>query len=96
MISQNLTWSELLSVHETVVYRPSPDNPKACTRFEQEARITALCGGWARIRERIETFTVERFDENAKRGRAGFEMVLEMSRKVFGEEKEKEKRLAKM
>jgi len=31
---------------------------------------------------------VERFGQNAERGRVGFEEVLEMSRKVFGEEAE--------
>jgi len=49
----------------------------------------ALCGGWQKIRTKIEEASVERFRENAARGREGFEMVLEMSRRVFGEEREK-------
>lgn len=90
MVSYNLTWSELLSVRETVVYRPSPEDPANKTRFEQQAKITALCGGWQRVKERIEGFTVERFGQNAEKGRLGFEAVLEMSRRAFGEEKRRE------
>lgn len=55
----------------------------------QEAKIVALCGGWQKIKTKIEEASVERFRENAKKGREGFEAVLEMSRKVFGEEREK-------
>ena len=62
------------------------------TNFEQEARITALCGGWKKVKAKIEEASVERFRENAKRGREGFEAVLEMSRRVFGEEREREAR----
>lgn len=92
MVSVNLTWADLLNVHETVIYKPSGSAPDRRTTFEQNARITALCGGWQRVKEKIESFTVERFGQNAAKGRAGFEMVLEMSRRVFGEEKERERR----
>jgi hypothetical protein len=44
--------------------------------------------GWQRVRNRIEEFTVDRFRQNAQRGREGFEAVLETSRRVFGEERE--------
>ena len=84
-----MTWSDLLSVRETVVYKPHPSEPDHKTRFEQKARITALWGGWHKVREKIEGFTVERFGQNAERGRHGFEEVLEMSRRVFGEERQK-------
>ena len=60
------------------------------TKFEQEARITALCGGWQRMKSKIEEITVDRFRENARRGREGFEAVLEMSRRAFSEEKKLE------
>ena len=50
-----------------------------------------MCGGWKKIREKVEEATIERFAENAKRGREGFEAVLETSRRVFGEEREKER-----
>jgi hypothetical protein len=114
MTSTNLTWSNLISVEETVVYRPlhaidttaittttttdQPQNHKqqqpqqlAKTQFHQEARITALCGGWQRIKNRIEDTLVTRFHENAVKGREGFEAVLAMSRRVFAEERERER-----
>lgn len=74
-----------------MVYTPCPDHPAHKTRFEQEAKITAFCGGWAKVKEKIEGMTVERFGQNAEKGRMGFEEVLEMSRRVFGEEKERER-----
>lgn len=88
MVSQNLTWSNLVNVQEEVVYRPLADGQ---TQFLQSARITALCGGWQRIKNSIEDTLVTRFRENAAKGREGFERVLEMSRKVFAEEKERQR-----
>lgn len=90
MVSQNLTWNTLVSVEEEVVYRPLGP---AQTQFLQSARITALCGGWQRIKNSIEDSLVTRFKENAVKGREGFERVLEMSRKVFAEEKERQRQL---
>lgn len=96
MVSTNLTWSNILSVRETVTYSPVLEREKGRegersdherTQFAQEAKITALCGGWQKIRSKIEEASVERFGENAKKGREGFESVLAMSRRVFGEEK---------
>lgn len=100
MVSNNLSWSNLLNVQETVVYQSAPSSifstnaamNQARTQFKQEAKITALCGGWQKIRTKIEEATVERFGENARRGREGFESVLEMSRRVFGEERERAQR----
>lgn len=95
MCSTNLTWSNMISVRETVVYEPdlSASEPgHERTKFEQEARITALCGGWQRMKVKIEDASIDRFRENARRGREGFEAVLETSRRVFGEEREKENR----
>ena len=92
MTSYNLTWSDVISVRETVVYVPSPFDTRRKTRFDQEARVTALCGGWAKIRDKIEAFTVERFGQNAEKGRRGFENVLEMSRQAFAEERASQKR----
>ena len=113
MCSTNLTWSNILSVRETVIYQPetsrissllpssshtttatpiaSQEKRNEKTQFKQEAKITALCGGWQRIKTKIEEASVERFGQNAKAGREGFEAVLEMSRRVWGEEREKEK-----
>lgn len=99
MCSTNLTWSNMISVRETVVYQPDDSQSEPGherTKFEQEARITALCGGWQKMRSKIEEASVERFRENARRGREGFEAVLEMSRRVFGEERERERRKQEM
>ncbi|CAK4033894.1 Hypothetical predicted protein [Lecanosticta acicola] len=87
MCSQNMTWSDLLSVQETVIYRPAREMGK--TVFEQNAKIIALCGGWQRIKNKIEEFSVERFKQNAVKGREGFERVLAISREVFAEERRK-------
>ncbi|KAF2771291.1 MSF1-domain-containing protein [Teratosphaeria nubilosa] len=89
MCSQNMTWSELISVQEKVVYRPGKEGR---TVFEQSARIVALCGGWQRIRNKIEEFSVERFGQNADKGRRGFERVLAISREAFQEQREQVRR----
>ncbi|KAI4860468.1 MSF1-domain-containing protein [Hypoxylon rubiginosum] len=88
MVSQNITWSNLVNVQETVVYKPLDAHR---TQFEQDARITALCGGWQRIKNSIEDTLVTRFRENAVKGKEGFECVLAMSRRVFAEERERER-----
>jgi hypothetical protein len=89
MVSANLTLSNLINVEETVVYKPLSESK---TQFHQQAKITALCGGWQRIKNTIEDSLVTRFGENAAKGKEGFESVLAMSRRVFAEEREKENR----
>lgn len=84
----NLTYADLLNVRETCVYRPSSDEPHAKTTFQQRAEITALCGGWQKIKNSIETFMVERFQQNASKGKEGFEMVLQRAREVFADQRE--------
>jgi hypothetical protein len=86
MTSQNLTFSNIISVHETVVYKPLSATK---TQFIQDAKIVALCGGWQKVKNAVEEATVTRFSENAMKGKAGFESVLEISRRVFSEEKRK-------
>jgi len=86
--STNMTMADLLTVRETCVYERASSAPDSKTAFSQRAEITALCGGWQKIKNSIEQFTVDRFQQNAARGREGFEMVLEMSRKVFAEQRE--------
>ena len=93
MYSNNVTWNNLISVRETITYQPDTTVAEASlqgTNFTQEARITALCGGWQRVKIKIEEATLERFRENARKGREGFEAVLEMSRRAFGEERERD------
>ncbi|KAL0942370.1 mitochondrial protein sorting protein [Colletotrichum truncatum] len=90
MVSQNLTWSNLVNVQETVVYKPISAQQ---TQFVQDAQVTALCGGWNKIKNSIEDTLVKRFRENAVKGKEGFETVLAMSRRVFAEEREREMRM---
>jgi len=96
MCSTNITWADLLSVRETVVYRPSPIAPNARTVMNQDAQITALCGGWQKVKNSIEQAIVERFSQNAAKGREGFEMVLAMSRQVFAQERERRQQEARL
>jgi hypothetical protein len=88
LCSMNMTMSDLINVRETCVYQPSTSSPENKTLMQQRAEITAFCGGWQKIRNSIEQFTVDRFQQNAQKGKEGFEMVLEMSRKVFQEQRE--------
>ncbi|KAK2625318.1 hypothetical protein QTJ16_005687 [Diplocarpon rosae] len=88
MISHNLTFSNIINCRETVIYQPLSETR---TQFVQDAKITALCGGWQKVKNAVEEATVTRFSENAMKGKEGFESVLEMSRRVFREEKQKEK-----
>jgi hypothetical protein len=87
MCSHNLTWTDILSVRETVIYKPSLTMPSTKTQMVQRAEITALCGGWQRIKNNIEQFSLDRFQQNAARGKEGFEMVLARAREVFQDEK---------
>ncbi|KAF1809931.1 MSF1-domain-containing protein [Eremomyces bilateralis CBS 781.70] len=90
MCAMNITWSDFLNVRETCSYEPVRTNTGAeHTQFKQYAEITALCGGWQKIKNSIESVSVEQFRQNAANGRQGFEMVLEMCRKVWQEEREK-------
>ena len=101
MVSTNLTWSNLLKVREMVTYSPLLAHHKSTsgsgsiegqdherTKFEQEAQITAVCGGWEKLKRKIEEASVERFGENARKGREGFESVLRMGRWDFRNERQ--------
>ncbi|KAF2013726.1 MSF1-domain-containing protein [Aaosphaeria arxii CBS 175.79] len=88
MCSMNMTYSDLISVRETCTYSPSSASPHAKTTFQQRAEITAFCGGWQKIKNSIEQFTVDRFQQNAAKGKEGFEMVLERARQVFSEQRD--------
>jgi len=93
MVSSNLTFANILNVRETVVYQPLSAER---TRFVQDAKITAVCGGWQKIRTAVEEVSIAKFAENAQKGKEGFEAVLEMSRRVFSEEKQRQRSQEKM
>jgi len=75
--SHNLTMNHLLRVNETVIYRPLQEDPDLTTKFEQIAEITAFAS-FKRICDKLEEWSVERFGQNAKIGKKGFESVLEV------------------
>ena len=79
-----------LSVYETVTYRPDPASPETRTLFEQDAQFRAA-GGFSRLCNKLEDWSMERFGQNAKIGREGFESVLEMSRRAWNELREQGK-----
>lgn len=74
MKSANMTMSHLLLVNETVTYKPDPAELQK-TIFQQEAEITAFLL-FSGICNKIEEWSVERFGQNAKIGKKGFECVL--------------------
>ncbi|KAG5359182.1 Protein UPS2 [Yarrowia sp. C11] len=76
MRSTNMTMNNLLLVFETCTYSADPENPATKTVFDQEAQITAFAS-WKRICNKIEDWTVERFGQNAIKGKLGFEGVLQ-------------------
>ncbi|KAJ1958331.1 Phospholipid metabolism protein [Linderina pennispora] len=74
MQSQNLTFGNLLSVGEHIVYKPDPENVKH-TVFVQSAQVKAA-GAMSRFASRVEDFCVNRFKDNASIGRMGLEQVV--------------------
>jgi hypothetical protein len=93
MTSSNITFNNIISVHENVVYQPLSSTR---TQFVQDAKITALCGGWQKVKNAVEDASVKAFADNATKGREGFERVLEMSRRVFSEERDQQAAQLKM
>lgn len=75
MRSCNLTWGHVLKVWETVVYSPDSADPEHRTRFEQSAEITAHMT-FQRVCDKMEDWSVDRFGQNAKKGKVGFDTVL--------------------
>ncbi|KAI9505671.1 Phospholipid metabolism protein [Coemansia spiralis] len=74
MQSQNMTFSNLLSVGEHIVYKPDQENPKH-TLFTQSAQLKAtntLC----RFANKVEDMCWNRFNDNAHVGKLGLEQVL--------------------
>ncbi|CAH2354812.1 protein Ups2p, mitochondrial [[Candida] railenensis] len=82
--SSNLTMNHLLLVNETVVYKPDVEYPNLRTSFSQEAEITAF-GSITRICDKLEDWSVERFGQNAKIGKVGFEDVLKVLNEKWNE-----------
>jgi len=74
--SVNLSLSQYMTVLEQITYEPSKTNPSTHTQFKQTAEIQARMGKWKSLSDRLESWSVERFQTNAQLGRQGFEHVL--------------------
>ncbi|KAJ2784509.1 Phospholipid metabolism protein [Coemansia interrupta] len=74
MQSQNMTFSNLLSVGEHIVYKPDPENP-AHTIFTQSAQLKASTALY-RFANKIEDMCWNRFQDNAHFGKLGLEQVV--------------------
>jgi hypothetical protein len=84
--SVNLTMCHLLKVFETVRYTPDTVDPYK-TVFKQEAQITAY-GAFQRVCNKIEDWSLERFHQNAQKGKAGFDGVLKLFNEQWNEFKQ--------
>ncbi|KAJ2064376.1 Phospholipid metabolism protein [Coemansia aciculifera] len=74
MQSQNMTYSNLLSVGEYITYTPDPENSKH-TLFTQSAQLKAS-GALCRFANKIEDICWNRFQDNAHIGKLGLEQVV--------------------
>lgn len=75
--SVNLTMARLLKVYETVTYSPDPRDPLHSTKFEQVAQFKSSAG-WKRVESQVEAWAVERFSQNASKGKLGFDSILKL------------------
>lgn len=75
--SVNLTMARILKVYETVTYSPDPRDPQHSTRFDQVARFKSSAG-WKRVESQVESWAVERFSQNASKGKLGFDSILKL------------------
>ncbi|KDQ20417.1 hypothetical protein BOTBODRAFT_100826 [Botryobasidium botryosum FD-172 SS1] len=78
LISENLSLSQYMTVLEQITYEPSPADRASRTQFRQTAEIQARPMGliWKAVGERLEAWSAQRFGDNARNGREGFENVL--------------------
>lgn len=84
--SVNLSYVNFLRVYEEVDYVPHPDDPLRKTLFKQEARITAF-GKFSKFVTKVEDWGVQRFSDNALKGKMGFDSIL---KQVLGEQQQQQ------
>lgn len=73
--SCNLNYVNLLRVYEMVDYTPHPEDPYNKTLFSQQAQITAG-RKFGKLVNTLEDWSIQRFCDNAAKGKAGFDSVL--------------------
>lgn len=78
LVSENLSLSQYMTVLEQITYEPSPTHRATSTVFRQTAEIQARPVGliWKSVGDRLEQWSAQRFGDNARNGREGFENVL--------------------
>lgn len=73
-ITRNLGMTNLMSVEETCVYRPHPDNKTSWTIVERRASFDSKLSGLKRLA--ILTLSFERYKYNIRRTDSGFQQVI--------------------
>lgn len=76
IISTNMSMSQYVTCTERIQYTPSPSAPLEKTSFLQTAEIQTRMPLLKSLANRLEQWSCERFGDNAKLGRMGFEFVL--------------------
>lgn len=73
-ITRNIGMTNLISVIETTVYRPHPDNNNNWTLVERKASFESKLSGLRRLA--VLTFAYERYKYNIRRADKGFQQVI--------------------
>ncbi|KIJ45711.1 hypothetical protein M422DRAFT_166537 [Sphaerobolus stellatus SS14] len=77
IISTNMSMSQYLTCLERIQYIPDPSAPLEKTRFAQTAEIQTRIPILKSLANRLERWACDRFGDNARLGRMGFESVLQ-------------------
>lgn len=76
IVSTNMSMSQYMTCLERIHYIPDPTRPLEKTLFSQAAEIQTRMPVLKSLANRLEQWSCERFGDNARLGRMGFEFVL--------------------
>ncbi|KAF8528036.1 MSF1-domain-containing protein [Hysterangium stoloniferum] len=76
IVSTNMSMSQYVTCLERIHYTPDASRPLEKTRFSQTAEIQTRMPIFTSLANRLERWSCERFGDNARLGRMGFEFVL--------------------
>lgn len=68
-----MSLSQFATCYENIRYLPTPDGR---TTFSQTAEIQTRMNMWRSVADKLENWLVQRFEQNAQLGKAGFSDVL--------------------
>lgn len=74
--SSNMSMSQYVTCLERIQYTPDPSRPAEQTLFRQTAEIQTRMPILKSLANKLEVWSCERFGDNARLGRMGFESVL--------------------